>query len=71
MPTRKSTLTELNQMVSLSRQLIARECLATHPKRRFRCQLEAGHLFDTATLEPQAEPHQWQRRRGTIHKWIT
>lgn len=59
MPTRKSTLQELNQMVRLSRQLIARECLATHPKRRFRCQLEAGH----------SEPHQWQRQRGVVHKW--
>jgi hypothetical protein len=59
MPTRKPTLAELNQMITLSRELIKTECQSHHPTRRFRCQLEAGH----------ACPHQWQRQRGIIHKW--
>ena len=60
MPKRRDTLEQLRQMIALSRELIAKECQASHPKRRVRCQLEAGH---------QA-PHRWQRRRGIVCEWI-
>ena len=59
MPKRKVTLIELNQLLALSGELIARECKDFHPKRRVRCQLEAGHTG----------PHQWQRRRGVVNRW--
>lgn len=59
MPPRKSTLTELDQMVAEAQVLTAKECQCWHPERRVKCQLSAGHQG----------PHKWNYVSGSRSLW--
>lgn len=59
MPSRKSTLTELDQMVAEAKKLTATECQSWHPERHVKCQLEASHQG----------PHRWHYVAGSRSLW--